>query len=505
LIPQPNLPSAPSPSRPHPPDVDNADLFDYALIRHSVGFALRSVGRHKLVATLCFVLVLGLSAASLLIFPRTYQVQAIILALRNPVMSTLSNPNLFRPYEQDAPTRAARETVLRRDNLVSLINDTDLLKKEQRTRAPSYRVRDWILKHLKGHERTHDEQIDELVDLLEKQLTVDVSEGTVTISIEWTNAQTAYELVEAAMQNFLETRHTTEIAIVSDAISILESYGNSLQTQILSSTEQVNARERELRRKRPAPAKARPQAVRPRLASSPVPDQEYARLQAQLTAKRRAIFDLEEFRQRRLAELQTQLLQYQAIYAEGHPAVQSTRQNIEALSGPSPQLETLRSEAQEIEREIIRRAPPSGGDSAAMIAAATAAAHEDRADPAPAAADTGLDEADDPKLAQERSQLRMLVTNYSNVLERIGAARLELDAAQAAFKYRYSVVSPPQVPKRAVRPVPAKVIGGGFIGGLLLALFAATLLDVRSRRILERWQIERQVEVPVLAELRRWP
>ena len=37
---------------------------------------------------------------------------------------------------------------------------------------------------------------------------------------------------------------------------------------------------------------------------------------------------------------------------------------------------------------------------------------------------------------------------YDTLLDRMNSARIELDTARAAFKYRYSIVRPPQLPKR---------------------------------------------------------
>ena len=89
------------------------------------------------------------------------------------------------------------------------------------------------------------------------------------------------------------------------------------------------------------------------------------------------------------------------------------------------------------------------------------------------------------------------------MVDRINAAQLELDAARAAYKYRYAVIWPAQVPKRPVSPKPPKVLGLGALASFLLAAFAAILAEVRAGRVLERWQIERTLNLRVLAELRR--
>jgi len=492
--------SAPLPgSVPPPPSADaaadGADLFDYALLRDYAGFALRSVRRHLLLAAVCFLGVLGLALAAIAVLPRSYRVETVIQALRNPSLPSLANAGVYRPYEADAPTRAARETVLRRDNLMSLVNQTDLLNKWNQHRAPAVRALDGLMRLLARRDRSRDEQVDDLLDLLEKKLTVDVTEGTVTITLDWPHAETGYELVETASQNFLETRHTTEIAMVSDAIAILEAHANNLQRRIGEAMVQLETKERSARG-RAAPVVRRSFVpARPAPASAPAQPPEVARLEAVLAAKRRAITDLEEFRHRRLAELQSQLTQYQTMYADRHPAILSLRQNIEALSGPSPQLDALRRDAQDLEREIVQR----GG-----IFTETSAPPPRfvlREDPI----EQILPRSDspDPRLEYERGHVRLLFSSYSSVLERIDQARVEMDASQAAFKYRYSVLRPPQMPKKARSPRTLLVLAAGGVGGLFLALLATVLRDARSGRLVEAWQVERTLGLPVLARVGR--
>lgn len=471
---------------------ESADLFDWALLRAYVGFGARATARRPALAGLCFLLVAALSVGSLYLFPKTYRVQTIIQALRNPSLPTLANAGLYRPYEADAPTRAARETVLRRDNLISLITQTDLVNKYQRTRAPATRLLDWVRSLYNRRALTRDDRIDDLVDMLEKRFTVDVTDGTVTITLDWPHGPTAYELVETASQNFLETRHTTEISMVGDAIAILQAHADSIHRHLNDALDKVTAKERNVRAGRgKAPQPARRTYVPPRGVSP-----EVGRIQAQLSAKRRAIADLEEYRHRRLAELQNQLVQYQTMYADQHPAIVSLKQNIEALSGPSPQIDALRREAQDLERDVAR----AGG---LVLEPAPLPRASIREGVAEVTAPVAGGENDDPRFEYERGQVRLLFQSYSSVLERIDAARVEMDAAQAAFKYRYSVISPPQMPKKPRKPTALLVVAGGVFGGVLFAIFACVVADLRCGRVMERWQIERGLGLPVVAEIRR--
>jgi uncharacterized protein involved in exopolysaccharide biosynthesis len=95
----------------------------------------------------------------------------------------------------------------------------------------------------------------------------------------------------------------------------------------------------------------------------------------------------------------------------------------------------------------------------------------------------------------------MATARYQDLLMRIDAARIELDTARAAFKYRYSVVSPALTPRKPISPNVMLIILGGLIGAIVCAFIASTLLDLRGGRLIEAWQVEAQLGIPVLAEL----
>ena len=80
-------------------------------------------------------------------------------------------------------------------------------------------------------------------------------------------------------------------------------------------------------------------------------------------------------------------------------------------------------------------------------------------------------------------------------------ARIELAVSQAAFKYRYSVIRPAQVPRDPVRPNLKLVASAGVFASMLLALTAVVGQDLLSRRIFESWQVERRLGLPVMGSI----
>jgi uncharacterized protein involved in exopolysaccharide biosynthesis len=468
-------------------DEQGGELFDYARLKDYVGFITRSAVRHRGVVTATFLATVALAGFALWALPKTYRVETRILAQRNPMMSVIANPGFGRPWEADAPTRAARETVLRWKNMLELVRQTGLAEQPTSSRAPAVRLRAWVDGMLAGHPLTLDERVDSLAYTLEKKLKVDVGEGTVVISLDWDDPGFAYRVVEAALQNFLEARHANEIAMVGEALAILQSHLATLDHEIGDLEALANQAGRIARP--PASHASRPGTLAGKGGGND--GEEISKLRSVYASKQRAIADLEDFRKRRLAELQEQLTQVRSVYADMHPSVLATRQSIQSLGGPSPQVDALTAEADGIEREVLRL----GGTLGESRNGARSARRPDVTDPSPPA------ESLTPQQADARSELRVRYTKRTTLVDRIDSARLEMDTAQAAFKYRYVVLSPPQEPRRPIKPNAALVWVGSVLGGAILALLTAAAVDLRSGRILERWQVERSLQLPVLAEL----
>lgn len=388
-----------------------------------------------------------------------YRAETTVLAQRLRAV-----PSVARSSGDDPPTKAAWELIHDRSNLVELVKTAGLADGAVK-RSP-----------------TDEEPVDVLVRLLDRRLKVDASDVTIAIEVDWPDPQQAYRIVEGALQNFLEARHVQEVTALDEVIAGLRGRAAKLRDELALAVEETRAAAQ-----RDA-ASARPPA--PSVAASPRPrgdTEELVRLRSMLEAKERAIADVEEFRRRRLAELQVAYDSRRAVYAEGHPEMRSLRLDIEALSHDSPQITALRAEEQRLRKEYEARAARGPAPRATAGPAGSAR-------PATDAVNAAVEQSDRVREARQ---------SYEDITASVNKAQLELDAARSAFKYRYKVIWPTQMPRKPVSPNPLKIFGAGGLASVVLALLAAVALDWRSGRLLQRWQIERGLNLPILAQLRR--
>jgi hypothetical protein len=223
------------------------------------------------------------------------------------------------------------------------------------------------------------------------------------------------------------------------------------------------------------------------------PDLDLARLQSDLAARRRAIGDLEQYRQQRINDLNAELAKEQAVYTPDHPVVQSTQRMLDGLATPSEQVEALRVETDKLEQQILAhggRVPAAGS--------AGGAGKRDEIEEAWERLEGG-----DPRLEFDRKQLSYLLKEYADLHSRVDSARLEMETAESEFQHRYSVIQPPELPRGAMKPYGLLFTVGGLLGGLGLAFFLSTAADIRQGRVLEKWQLEHDLQLPVLAVVRR--
>jgi len=394
-----------------------------------------------------------------------YRAETRILAQRQEAL-----PSLVRPQGlEDAPTRSAWDLVHRRENLVAVIEEAKLLDD-----PPPGSLRERMRLRLGTPADVGEDDVLELLVLqLHRAIHVDADEGTLTISVDWTDPEQSYRIVESALQNFLEARHVQEVSAIDEFIAVLEARTVALREQLEATITEVR---REARSTGGSSVSVRPGG---RAGAS---GEEVARVRSMLDAKQRAIQDVEEFRRRRLADLQAQLDQMRGMYSDAYPGIQILRQDIAALSRESPQIATLRDEERQLQHEYGRLTKSVGSSLPAVTSSTQPRSASD---------------------VEQDERVRDARLRYHQMAERLSAAQLDVDAARAAFKHRYNMVWPPQVPKEPISPNRVKIFGGGLIAALALAIGAATGVELLAGRAIQRWQLEKQLRLPVIAEVRR--
>jgi hypothetical protein len=473
---------------PAPDDPEPGTLFDVRHFLELVGFVVAALRRHRRAALSALAAVSLTAVVAALILPRSYAVETKLLAQRSLVMPALSNPRRNVPKEEDTPTRLASEAIINHTNLVAIVNATGLVAHSREHQPTLARLRDRALAAVFGAP-TREQQVERLVGLLTRNMWVTVGEGTVTIGVVWRDPNMAYRIVQAAQENFFEQRHSDEIALISESINILEQHATDVNSEIRSSLDSMSL----VRAGTPGPDRAPFVAALRRSA----PSAAVISAQTRLEAVRRTVGDLEQFRNRRLAEMQAQLADQRNTFGPAHPQIENTEQLIRSLSADSPQLQQLRREELELRATLGRL----GADQAPVAGASTT-------DPLMAmAALRGLerlqrDSVLNERLQYARSRLKIAVSSYEDLLTRLDAARIELQTTRASFKYKYGVISPARVPTAPIKPRPMTLILGGVVLGTMLGVLIAVALDLASGRVLHVWQIQRSLGLPVLGEVR---
>src|SRR5262249_48679130 len=153
-----DVPSKASPSR-------------YRAFRNYFSYAAGSLGRHKLLAAAAFALVALIILGSLYVLPATYFVETRMWAQRSQPVAALDNRRRADQAEAESPTRAAGETILRRDNLAALIKQTGAMANWKMSTFPIPWLKARLIALVRGR-ATDEDRINALAGILEQNMWV---------------------------------------------------------------------------------------------------------------------------------------------------------------------------------------------------------------------------------------------------------------------------------------------------------------------------------------------
>jgi hypothetical protein len=99
-----------------------------------------------------------------------------------------------------------------------------------------------------------------------------------------------------------------------------------------------------------------------------------------------------------------------------------------------------------------------------------------------------MNPTDDAATLAAKAKIQDAITRYSDLRASLRSAQVELDVAQAAFKYKYSVITPAEVPEKPKVPSPGLIAVLGLLAALLMAFATPAVVDLASAWVARVWR-----------------
>src|SRR5579872_6879496 len=138
-------------------DSDEADGVDLEQLVNMVVFVFRAARRRWKLVLFTFLTVATVGVTAAITMPRTYTAQVRLLAQRSSAIHILGGA-LPQMDAVDNPTKNVSSMIMRRDNLVALVRDADLVDRIAATRPRALRLKDRVIGMLFGAPSPEDMQ-----------------------------------------------------------------------------------------------------------------------------------------------------------------------------------------------------------------------------------------------------------------------------------------------------------------------------------------------------------
>jgi len=470
--------------------------FQVELVRSYLDFAKRAIRAHWLLSA--FILVIGatLAISAATFWPRTFSCTTVLMPMNNSLLDGKGTPPLLV---------GAEDLILRHENLEGIIRDIGLLQKQAARRPAILRLKDKIIHSIFTVPMDEKLQIAVLVATLESKITVTTDKTDLTIKAEWSDAQTAAELAEAARESFVRARHTAEMSAFEEKMAIYNEHATKLRADIAIFADQLQqSREERVKQaegdltanKKDGADKDKPRVARAIVPRAPVTDAQLPALKEQLDGIKKKLADFDAERDRQVRDAQLRLEDLKVHLTPSHPDVLAQAERVSVLQKDPPDVALKRSEAKDLETTIAQREGLARGASATSVIMGSSDPQKS-ADAIPSEITELLAHEDgDPALI---AQLQSAISTYSGMRSELLETRVALDTAQAAFNHRYQVIIPAEAPNKPDKPKPGMIVVIGLVLSLLISLITPLALELKKGVLTQRWQVEHQL--PVLAEL----
>ncbi|MBN2715719.1 MAG: hypothetical protein JXX14_07670 [Deltaproteobacteria bacterium] len=399
------------------------------------------------------------------------------------------------------------------ENLERIVDDAELVEKWKKTRYGLQKKKDDLFAKLFGP--PSDEGLrGALIDRLDGRLIVDFNGAVLDISVEWDDPWVALELHKVVLGRFFEQRRSRELGEIQETIQLLDQKHRQALAKlrvIVDKNRKLVSEKVELQlQAQDTPRIIRPQSgFRPSKISTPAsmsPEQkaELERSSTELQSVQAEIARLQADHKQRLAAERDKLAEYQTQYGPQHPEIVKKSRYIELLSAQEAVPGSLLRRANSLEKLIKNLQQPPVVDEASVIRKQRVASFR-----GPIVDEKKTEVSPSQKeLADVLFESELMTAEYreaeddaNRLRTQLANTRLELEATEAAFAYRYRLVKPPVFPKRPSKPQGLKLMMAGVLLSIFLGIALTVFVDIRSGLILESWQIDKIVNLPLLGEV----
>jgi hypothetical protein len=448
--------------------------------------ASRSAKRRKGLTAVMLLIGIAATFIAAILAPRSYESEAEILVARTQIIQGTG----FSPTgdERKDIAKEFEAQIMSRDNIASLVKQTELVERWDAMRQPHRRLLDKVNTILGQPKMTDEQKTNALIQTIEAKLKINIDATTVHIAVEWSEPEAARDIVQAAVKNFQDSRYGIEVGVFPEKVKILDANMQRARGDFDKAFQELQNR---LAPTTPALQKKTIYITRPGQAPVAVAagDNPAARQLADVDAKIQAA---EEQKRQRLADLNQKLSDMSQTFAPGHPDIIALKQNIANTQQDSLELTALRQQQKDLRAQVAAATPVPAGDNQTpqQKMAVQVAVGPDPATAIPKSTD------------DVRAQFDAAQRKYEAMIVQLEAARNEQQLAEAAFKHRYSVTHPPEAPAKPKRPVGAIATLVGALATILLALAVASLADRFSGIFFEPRDVRDRLGLPVFATMK---
>ncbi len=470
---------------------DDEDEGPPIAIRERVFEALRSAQRRKGLSLVVMVLCGALTTLAATFVPKTYEVESRVLVQRTNVLSA-QQQQYVSPEEMHNQAREYEEQVMAHDNIITIVKQNNLVGRWERMRQPHRRLIDQLNAKLGRPPPSDDQKFEALVSNIQGRMKVWVDATTISVKLDWSEPESARDIVESAVKNFLEARFQAEVGVIPARLKIQETFVAQAHKEleeaagVLASMLKANDPER-----KPALfVPALPQGLR----NDPPADADPA-TKAKLENIRMQMATVQNEKAQRVAQLSQQLIEKRQTLAEGHPEVVALKATLAQTDAQDPpQVISLRAQEKQILDEI------------ALKQREQAAQRAERAPVRPTPSPVQVAEklpppsAMAPKNVQDAQvQFDTVSAKYQELVKQLQGLLLDMQTAEAAYKNRYRITLPAEVPIAPKRPAGLIAAALGVLATFAAILVAASLADRLSGIFYEPRDVRDRLGLPVYA------